>query len=68
MGDLDDRLQGLLERRRLLPASIAVMETHREAATMNSQLAWAIRKAIERIEGWGLARAEGVPRGLRPGG
>jgi hypothetical protein len=89
MGDIDDRL---LERRRVLPGSIAVMETHREAATINSQLcglenltmrlaacwdseldpigafsqlgylhekasqaeqaAKAIRKAVERIEGW----------------
>ena len=92
MGDIDDRLRELLERRRVLPGSIAVMETHGEAGTINSQLcglqnltmrlaacwdgeldrigafsqlgylhekasqaeqaAKAIRKAIERIEGW----------------
>lgn len=38
MGDIDDRLRELLERRRLLPGSIAVMETHSEAANVNRHL------------------------------
>jgi hypothetical protein len=38
MGDIDDRLRELLERRHVLPGSIAVMETHREAGKINSQL------------------------------
>ncbi len=38
MGDIDDRLRELLERRRLLPGSIAVMETHAEASTVNMHL------------------------------
>ena len=35
MGDIDDRLRELLDRRRELPGSIAVMETHAEAAAIN---------------------------------
>jgi hypothetical protein len=35
VGDIDDRLRELLERRRHLPGSIAVMETHAEASTIN---------------------------------
>ena len=38
MGDIDDRLRELLERRRELPGSIAVMETIDEAATINRHL------------------------------
>lgn len=38
VGDIDDRLRELLERRRQLPASIAVMETHAEASTINMHL------------------------------
>jgi len=38
MGDIDDRLRELLDRRRELPGSIAVMETHSEASTINMHL------------------------------
>ena len=38
MGDIDDRLRDLLDRRRNLPGSIAVMETHAEASTINMHL------------------------------
>jgi hypothetical protein len=38
MGDIDDRLRDLLDRRRDLPGSIAVMETHAEAAAINRHL------------------------------
>ena len=38
MGDIDDRLRELLDRRRELPGSIAVMETHAEAAAINRHL------------------------------
>lgn len=38
MGDIDDRLRDLLERRRQLPGSIAVVETHAEASTINTEL------------------------------
>ena len=39
MGDINDRLDDLVERRRHLPASIAVMETHTHAGWINSSLA-----------------------------
>lgn len=35
MSDIDARLRELLERRRNLPGSIAVMESHTEAADIN---------------------------------
>lgn len=38
MGDIDDRLRELLDHRRELPGSIAVMETHAEASTINVHL------------------------------
>ncbi len=38
VGDIDARLSAWLRKRRELPASIAVMETHHEATTINSQL------------------------------
>ena len=38
MGEIDDRLKELLERRRQLPGSIAVMEAHKEASTINMHL------------------------------
>jgi len=38
VGDIDDRLRDLLEKRRDLPGSIAVMETHGEASTINMHL------------------------------
>jgi len=38
VGDIDDRLRELLDRRRQLPGSIAVMETHAEASTINMHL------------------------------
>lgn len=38
MGDLDDHLRELLDRRRELPGSIAVMETHAEAAAIARHL------------------------------
>jgi len=38
MGDIDDRLRELLEHRRNLPGSIAVMETLDEASTINRHL------------------------------
>jgi len=38
MGDIDDRLRDLLERRRDLPGSIAVMETRDEPQTINMHL------------------------------
>jgi len=38
MGDIDDRLRDLLDRRRILPGSIAVMETHAEASAINMLL------------------------------
>lgn len=38
MGEIDDRLHELVERRRHLPGSIAVMETHTEASTINRHL------------------------------
>lgn len=38
MGDIDDRLRELLDRRRELPGSIAVMETHAQAAAINRHL------------------------------
>lgn len=38
MGDIDDRLRELLEHRRNLPGSIAVMETLDEATTINRHL------------------------------
>jgi hypothetical protein len=38
VGEIDDRLRELLDRRRQLPGSIAVMETHGEAATINGHL------------------------------
>lgn len=38
MGEVDDKLQELLERRRKLPGSIAVMETKEQASRINSEL------------------------------
>ena len=38
MGDIDDRLRDLLDRRRHLPGSIAVIETRAEASTINMHL------------------------------
>lgn len=38
MGDVDDKLQELLQRRRELPGSIAVMETKERASRINSEL------------------------------
>ena len=38
MGDIDDRLRDLLDRRRQLPGPIAVMETHTKASTINMHL------------------------------
>ena len=38
MGDIDDRLRELLERRRDLPGSIAVMETLDQATTIDRHL------------------------------
>src|SRR4051794_15160588 len=38
VGDIDDRLRELLEHRRHLPGSIAVMETHAEASMINMHL------------------------------
>jgi hypothetical protein len=38
MGDVDDRLGELLDRRRQLPGSIAVMETHAEAVAIKRHL------------------------------
>jgi len=39
MADIDDRLRSLMDRRRDLPASIAVMETHTRAEWVNRSLA-----------------------------
>ena len=38
MAEIDDRLRDLLDRRRISPGSIAVMETQNEAATINGEL------------------------------
>jgi len=38
MSEIDDRLRELLDRRRNLPGSIAVMETQSEAAAINREL------------------------------
>jgi hypothetical protein len=38
VGDIDDRLRALLDRRRELPGSIAVMETLAEASAINMHL------------------------------
>ena len=38
MADINDRLRALVERRRRLPGSIAVMETGAEAERVNSEL------------------------------
>ena len=38
MGEVDEKLQMLLDRRRALPGSIAVMETKERASRINSEL------------------------------
>lgn len=38
MDDIDDRLQEILDRRRVLPGSIAVMETKERASQINTEL------------------------------